>query len=318
MRGLTKTIKALRRIVMFIGAAFILVNAGTIPVAAQQLFASPEDAVKALSQATKAKDQNGLAAIFGPRIRDFVSGDQVADANEFEEFAARISKSIKFEKVNEQRVTLAIGEEEWPFAAPIIKVGNQWRFDTDAGVEEMLNRRIGMNESFAMSLCQAYAVAQFEYFNGEDWDGDQVSEYAQKISSSAGKHDGLFWETTSVDEEESPLGPLFAFAASDGYRASKGTTRSATPFYGYNFRVLFRQGASAPGGKFNYIINGNMIAGFAMVAYPATWGNSGVMTFIVNQEGRVYEKNLGLRTMAIAEAMTEYNPDVSWSLAEPE
>jgi len=286
--------------------------------AGQQLFASPNDALSALKAAVKSHDQAGLSAMFGPRIRDFVSGDAVMDKAFFEEFARSIDRSSKLEKVSDGEYTVLIGEDEWPFAAPIVKAGDKWRFDTDAGVEELLNRRIGFNEFFAANLCQAYAVAQFEYFNGDDHDGDQVSEYAQKISSSAGKRDGLYWVKAAEDEEESPLGPLVAYAATDGYTARAGTTQTAAPFYGYNFKVLFRQGPSAPGGKFNYIINGNMIAGFALVAYPATWGNSGIMTFIVNQEGRVYEKNLGPGTKAIAEAMTEYNPDVSWSLVDLE
>lgn len=313
--GKIKIIKTLRGLALMLGAAFILGNVSSVPVRAQQLFASPEDAVKALTQATKAKDHNALATIFGPRIRDFVSGDPVADANQFEEFAANIAKSVKFEKANEQRVTLVVGDDEWPFPAPLVRSGNQWKFDTDAGVEEMLNRRIGLNEFFAMNICQAYALAQYEYFNGDDQDGDQVSEYAQRISSSAGMRDGLYWEKASEDDD-SPLGELFAYAANDGYKAKKGTIQSAAPFYGYNFKVLYRQGPSAPGGKYDYIINGNMIAGFALVAYPATWGNSGVMTFIVNQEGRVYEKNLGPATKTIAEAMTEYDPDVTWSLVD--
>lgn len=313
--GTIKINKTVRGLALMLGAAFILGSVSSVQVRAQQLFASPEDAVKALTQATKAKDHNALATIFGPRIRDFVSGDPVADGNQFEEFAANIAKSVKFEKANEQRVTLVVGDEEWPFPAPIVRSGSQWKFDTDAGVEEMLNRRIGLNEFFAMNICQAYALAQYEYFNGDDQDGDQVSEYAQRISSSAGMRDGLYWEKTSEDDD-SPLGELFAYAANDGYKAKKGTIQSAAPLYGYNFKVLFRQGPSAPGGKYDYIINGNMIAGFALVAYPATWGNSGVMTFIVSQEGRVYEKNLGPATKTIAEAMTEYDPDVTWSLVD--
>lgn len=282
----------------------------------QQLFASPSEALSALKAAVGSNDQAALSAIFGPRIRDFISGDAVLDKTLFEEFARDMNRSSKLEEITEQEYLVLVGEDDWPFSAPIVKAGDKWRFDTDAGVEELLNRRIGMNEFFAMNLCQTYAVAQFEYFNGDDHDGDQVSEYAQKISSTAGKKDGLFWQKVADDEDESPLGELFAYAAADGYTARTGTTRSAAPFYGYNFKVLYGQGPSAPGGKFNYIINGNMIAGFALVAYPATWGNSGIMTFIVNQEGRVYEKNLGPGTKAIVEAMTEYNPDVTWSLVD--
>ncbi|MDM7921896.1 MAG: DUF2950 domain-containing protein [Pyrinomonadaceae bacterium] len=313
-----KLAKKFRYIGLMAGAALLFLSTNTVPVTAQQLFDTPADAARSLGQAVKAKDQKALSTIFGPRLANFISGDPVADANDFEQFSQRIAESVKFENSNGQRVLLLIGKEEWPFAAPIIKVGDRWRFDTDAGVEEVLNRRIGMNEFNAMNLCQVYAIAQFEYFNGNDWDGDQVSEYATKISSTKGTRDGLFWEMLSEDDDESPLGSLFAGAALDGYRGRAGTTWSAEPFYGYMFKVLYRQGPSAPGGRFNYIINGNMIAGFGLVAYPATWGNSGVMTSIVNQEGRVYQKNLGPRTKAIAEAMIEYNPDVTWSLADIE
>lgn len=296
--------------------AIVLAGGMTSRTLAQQLYASPEDAITALTTAVKAKDKAALGVIFGPRIKEFLSGDEVADTNQFSEFAANLAKGIKFDTASEQRVTLVIGEDDWPFAAPIIRSGSQWRFDTAAGIEELLNRRIGENELVSMLVCQAYAIAQFEYFNGDDHDGDQVSEYAQKIASSPGKMDGLYWPKESDDDDESPLGELFAYATAVGYKTGKGTVQTAAPFHGYNFKVLNRQGASAPGGKFDYIINGNMIAGFALVAYPATWGNSGVMTFIVNQEGRVYQKNLGPRTAAIAGAMTEYNPDVTWSLAD--
>jgi len=282
----------------------------------QQVFSSPQEAVNALEKSVKTRDQIGLATIFGPRIGGILSGDPVADRNGFEEFALNIGESSHLEQIGSDRFIVQIGPDKWPFAVPIVKTGAKWRFDTDAGIEELFNRRIGENEFAAISLCQMYAIAQFEYFNGDDRDGDQVSEYAQKISSSAGRKDGLYWARTSDDEEESPLGPLFAWAAFEGYTAKKGTVQSAAPFHGYRFKVVYRQGPSAPGGRFDYIINGNMIAGFALVAYPATWGNSGVMTFIVNQEGRVYEQNLGPATATIAQAMTEYNPDETWSLVD--
>lgn len=284
----------------------------------QQVFSSPEEAVKALKAAIKAKDTGALTILFGPRIRDFVSGDTIADKNAYDEFSARLGKSIKFETMTDKKATLVIGDDEWPFAAPLVKDGSQWRFDTDAGVEELLSRRIGKNEYGAMNVCAAYVLAQFEYFNLDDWDGDQVSEYAQKITSTPGQKDGLYWERSAADNKDSPLGKLFADAASEGYAAKTGTVKSATPFHGYYYKILFSQGASAPGGRFNYIINGNMIAGFALVAYPATWGNSGVMTFVVNQEGRVYQKDLGPRTGAIAAAMTQYNPDATWALSDVE
>jgi hypothetical protein len=286
--------------------------------AQQQLFSTPEEATRALVAATQAKDKDSLARIFGPRIKDMLSGDSVSDANDLSDLSAFISEGTKLEKESDQKVTLMVGDDKWPFPVSIIKAGTQWRFDTDNGIEEVYARRIGGNEIDATLVCKAYALAQYDYFNNGDWDEDQVSEYAAKLLSSPGKKDGLYWEVVG-DEEQSPLGPLVALAADEGYTRKKGTgTQTAAPFHGYYFKILTRQGSSAPGGAYNYTINGNMIAGFALVAYPAIWGNSGVMTFVVNQEGRVYEKNLGPRTAQIAGAMTEYNPDSTWMLTRDE
>ncbi|MGZ8842910.1 MAG: DUF2950 domain-containing protein, partial [Pyrinomonadaceae bacterium] len=273
---------------------------------AARIFPTPQAAVEAVVAAARAKDRNAMREIFGPDVQNLLSGDEVADNNSFEEFVTHVAEATSLEKQSEVKVTLLVGSDEWPFPIPLIKNGDGWSFDTKAGTEEILNRRIGRNEIAVQLISQAYAVAQYEYFNGEDQDADQVSEYAQKLISSAGQKDGLYWETVA-DDEPSPLGPLFALARKEGYtRKAQGAAQSAAPFHGYYFKILTRQGASAPGGAYNYIINGNMIAGFALVAYPATWGNSGVMTFVINQEGRVYEKNLGARTAQIAGAMTEY------------
>lgn len=285
-----------------------------------KVFSTPEQAVKAVADATKAKDRAALREIFGPDVKDLLSGDPVADANSFEEFAKNVAEATKIQKETDAKATLLVGSEEWPFPIPLVKKGDGWSFDTKAGTEEIHNRRIGKNEIAAILICQAYAVAQWEYFDGDDGDGDQVSEYAQKFGSSPGKRDGLYWQT-SPDDEPSPLGPLVAFARKEGYLKGKpvsGAAETANPFHGYYFKILVRQGTSAPGGKYGYIINGNMIAGFALVAYPATWGSSGVMTLVVNQEGRVYQKDLGPRTAQIAAAMTEYNPDSTWILVKDE
>ena len=304
-------------LVALIAIALCGVNV-TLAQTQQQLFSSPEEATRALVTATQAKDTGSLARIFGPRIKDLLSGDTVSDANDLSDLSAFISERTRLEKKSDQKVTLMVGNDEWPFPVPIVKSGDQWRFDTENGVEEVHARRIGGNEIDATLVCKAYALAQYDYFNDGDWDGDQVSEYAIRLLSSAGKKDGLYWEIVG-DEKQSPLGPLVARAADEGYTRKKGTgTQTAAPFHGYYFKILTRQGKSAPGGAYNYIINGNMIAGFALVAYPATWNNSGVMTFVVNQEGRVYEKNLGPRTTQIAAAMTEYNPDSTWILARDE
>jgi hypothetical protein len=308
--------RAARGVVFAFATACILLAVGSVAAQTQRSFTTPEDAVKALEAAVKASDRDALLSIFGPEVTGLVSGDQVADANDFIEFAANLEAKTRLEKDGDQKFTLLIGEDEWPFAVPIVKDGDAWKFDTKAGVEEVINRRIGANEIDAMLVCQIYAIAQKEYFDGGDWDGDQVSEYAQKIASEPGQKDGLFWEQVTEDDVESPLGPVFAYAAAEGYqRKGTGNTESGAPFHGYNFKILFGQGPSAPGGKYDYIINGNMIGGFALVAFPATYGNSGIMTFMINQQGRVYEKDLGPETAAKVAAMTTYDPDPTWSLS---
>lgn len=300
---------------------------GSLAVAAQQetqrqaekqtLFSTPEQAMKALVDAVMAKDRAALAAIFGPNAQQqLLSGDQVQDNHEMDEFAAAVNKSAKLEKVSDVKFTLAIGEHNWPFPIPIVKEGSQWRFDTQAGTEEILNRRIGENELSAILTCRAYVMAQWQYFTDADEDKDSVAEYAQKFVSSPGKRDGLYWETVE-GQKPSPLGSLVASARAEGYgKKDDSSAPKHAPYHGYYFKILTRQGAYAPGGKYNYIINGNMIAGYAVVAYPDKWGSSGVMTFVVNQQGRVYEKNLGPKTAQIASAMSEYNPDPTWTLVK--
>jgi hypothetical protein len=212
-------------------------------------------------------------------------------------------------------MVLEVGTNGWPFPIPLVKQASGWQFDTVAGKDELLNRRIGRNELEVLRVMRAYVDAQREYAT-QDRDGDEVLEYAQKLSSSPGKTDGLYWPM-ELNGEKSPLGPLVADAQDVGYFSngisSEGGPR---PFYGYLFKILTRQGKHAPGGKYDYIINGNMIGGFAMVAWPAEYGDSGVMTFIVNQQGRVYQKDLGKSTDKIAKKMRDYDPDSSWRLSE--
>jgi hypothetical protein len=287
----------------------------------QTRFATPEEAMRALVEAAKTKDHTAQAAIFGPETQEqMLSGDDVQDNQEMEEFAAAVDKSVKLEKVSDTKFILTIGEQNWPFPIPVVKEESQWRFDTQAGLEEIWNRRVGENELSTILACRAYVLAQWEYFTQEDVDNDGVAEYAQKFMSSPGKRDGLYWDTAE-GEKPSPLGSLVASARAEGYGGSDQTTDAATaqsrkPYHGYYFKILTRQGPHAPGGQYNYIINGNMIAGYAMVAYPDKWGSSGVMTFIVNQQGRVYEKNLGPETSQIAGAMIEYNPDPTWKFVK--
>jgi Skp family chaperone for outer membrane proteins len=298
-------------------------RAGSAPAdVKQQVFHSPEDATKALIDAAKTKDQVALAAVFGPEYATLRSGDEVQENKELEQFAAALDKSAHLQKNGDTRATLNIGEDNWPFPVPLVQQNGQWRFDTKAGMEELLNRRIGENELSAIGTCRAYVLAQWEYFTEGDHDNDGVAEYAQHFFSAPGTKNGLYWDTADGDKP-SPMGALVAAARAEGYSAGQHRNAAATqappqrhPFHGYYFRIIKAQGPHAPGGKYNYIINGNMIAGYALIAYPDKWGSSGVMTFIVNQQGRVYQKNLGLNTGKLAETITEYDPDTSWKLVK--
>jgi hypothetical protein len=290
--------------------------------AKQRVFTTPEEALRVLAEAVKADDQDELTAIFGPDREKLLSGDPVEDRKALEHFGASLDKAAKLEKVDDSKFTLLVGEKSWPFPIPIVKEGNGWRFDTAAGLDEILNRRIGRNELSAIMTCRAYVVAQWEYFTeARDTSKDGLAVYAQRFISTPGQRDGLYWETAE-GENPSPMGDLIAQARDEGYPAgaarTSGGARKHSPYHGYFFRILQRQGPHAPGGKFDYVINGNMIAGFALVAFPDKWGSSGVMTFIVNQQGRVYQKNLGPDTEKLARAMTEYDPDPTWQLvSEP-
>jgi Protein of unknown function (DUF2950) len=298
--------------------------------AAQEVFSSPQEAMSALVQAVEEKDQSALAKIFGPDYDQLRSGDPVEDNKDLNAFAAGLEQNAQLRKDSDAKYTVLAGKENWPTPIPIVNRGEDWVFDTKAGLEEILNRRIGENELSAITTCRAYVVAQWEYYTGDDGDHDGIAEYAQRFISTPGEHDGLYWET-SGDEKPSPLGQLVAEARAEGYgpqgqgaagqsktqpAESSASARPRHPYHGYYFKILTRQGPSAPGGKFSYIINGNMIAGYALIAYPAKWGSSGVMTFIVNNQGRVYEKNLGENTAKIAGSITEYNPDPGWKLVE--
>jgi len=283
--------------------------------AGEQQFATPEAAVSALETAAKSRDTNAIHAIFGPAGRDLVSPDAVQATQEFEVFVNRLSEKTELVRRSESNCVLQLGADPWPFPIPLVKADGQWSFDTEAGRQEVLNRRVGRNELGALAVCRAYVDAQREYA-GKDRNGDQVLEYAQRLRSTPGSHDGLYWPLRGGDEQ-SPLGPLIAAARVEGYRRqARIMTDEPSPYHGYYFKVLTKQGKHAPGGKYDYIINGHMIGGFALVAWPAEWGNAGVMTFIVNQQGKIYEKNLGPKTAALAKAMTRYEPDSSWSLVK--
>jgi hypothetical protein len=295
---------------------FGLATSPRIIAAQEEQFATPEQAVQALTAAVGTKDTNALNAIFGPELHSLVSADAVQASNRFALFAQRLSEKVALARPSDDRVILEIGHDAWPFAIPLVRRDGQWSFDTGAGREEILNRRIGMNELGTIRVCHAYVEAQREYA-GKNRDGDEVLQYAQHLRSTPGKHDGLYWHAGDGDEI-SPFGPLIAEAWGEGYhKESKIMNSPNAPYHGYYFKILTRQGPHAPGGKYNYIINGRMIAGFALVAWPEQWGNSGVMTFIVNQQGRIHEKDLGPKTASAARAMSAYDPDPTWKRAEP-
>jgi len=283
--------------------------------AKQKTFASPEEAVKALVEAMKAGDKAQLSAIFGPGAESVVSsGDEVVDKAERERFLKNYEEKNSLEKKGDDQVILQVGKDDWPLPIPIRKTGSAWSFDVKAGKEEILNRRIGRNELNVIDTLEAYVDAQREYA-AKDRDGDGVHPYAQKFRSTPGKKDGLYWEARE-GEEASPFGPLAAHAAREGYTKKSPKSGEKSPFHGYYFKILKAQGKHAPGGAYDYVVNGNMILGFGLVAYPAKYGSSGIMTFIVNQEGIVYQKDLGRDTAKKAEPMEKYNPDPTWRKVE--
>ena len=293
----------------------VLCLAGTFPASGQERFASSDDAIKALSTAVSNKDTNKIDLIFGPALKSLVSPDPVQSSNSFTVFRERFAQKVQPVQQSDSKIVLDLGADAWPFPIPLVKQDGQWFFDTAAGQEEILNRRVGRNELDTISVCHAYVEAQRDYAS-EDRLGDHVLAYAKQLRSTPGRHDGLYWHA-EPGEEVSPLGPLIAQARGEGYtHKTKIMTEAQVPYHGYFFKVLTCQGPNAPGGKYNYIINGRMIAGFALVAWPAQWGNSGVMTFIVNQEGRVFERNFGPKTDAIARKMKAYDPGPLWKPAE--
>ena len=294
----------LRQLVLALVLALPLAAAA----APQETFATPEAAVDALMAALKADSDPALVAIFGEDHKDLVlSSDRAASSATRAKILAAMQAFRVLQSPTPDRRVLVIGDEAWPVPIPIVRAGDRWRFATEEGEDEIVNRRIGGNERNAIYVARAYIDAQRAYA-ARDRDGDGVLQYAQKLGSTPGKHDGLFWAAdTAKGEEASPFGPLVAessaylkgHAAGDAYR-------------GYHFRILTRQGKDAPGGAFSYVINGRMLAGFALVAYPAEYGKSGVMTFIVSQNGKVYEKDLGKDSAALGAKMSTFDPGAGW------
>ena len=271
-------------------------------------FTSPNEAVNALINAVKQNDTQKLLAITGPEGEEIVSsGDEVADKAERTRFLEAFEAMHKLEQETPEKAILIIGKEKWPFPIPMVKAGERWHFDVAAGKEELLNRRIGRNELNVIKVMNAYVDAQREYAI-IDRDGDDVREFAQKLPSDEGKKDGLYWPAKE-GEEMSPMGPFIAKAREEGYRKKD---EGPPPYHGYYYKILKAQGASPPGGAYDYVVNGNMILGFGLLAHPAEYGASGIMTCIINQQGIVYEKDLGEETATIAEAMETYDPDETW------
>jgi hypothetical protein len=280
----------------------------------QKNFESPEEAVKALINAVRGDDTKELLTIFGPAGKEIIfSGDEVADKEGRKRFVKAFDEMNKLVNESDKKIILYVGNEDWPLPIPLIRKGKNWFFDTKAGKEEMLNRRIGRNELNAIQVCLAIVDAQREYAL-KDRNSDKVLEYAQRFISEKGKKDGLYWEARQ-GEEESPLGPLVAKAVKEGYGQRKSGDKP-TPYHGYYYKMLKAQGKNAPDGAYDYVVKGKMIGGFALVAYPAEYGNSGVMTFVVNHDGVVYQKDLGEETEKIAAAMKKYDPDKTWKKAE--
>jgi hypothetical protein len=280
--------------------------------AKQKYFASAEAGVEALMAALKANDVKAMLAILGPEARPLiVTGDPVADRREREQVVRDYEESHSLAMSGETKAVLQIGKDDWPMPIPLVKENDGWRFDTHAGKEEILNRRIGRNELAAIEVCRAYVDAQREYYLRNPG-REALHQYAQKFLSTKGKRDGLYWRTRD-GEEPSPLGPLIARAQGRGYVKAKDPQGKPLPYYGYYYRILKAQGADAPSGAYDYVVRGKMIGGFALVAYPANWGNSGVMTFIVNHDGVVYQKDLGPNTAALARIMTRFDPDSTWT-----
>ncbi len=297
---------------LWISLAFGLGSAQAVSAQApgQKTFNSAMEATDSLVTAVRNHDEAAMLAILGPSGRDLISsGDRVADQNHQDAFASKYRASHQF-AAGEGRTFLYIGPDNWPTPIPLKTSGSQWYFDTDYGKQEILYRRIGSNELNVINVCNAISDAQRDYYAALH-DGASEHQYAQKFRSTAGTQDGLFWQVKAGVQPESPLGPLVAEAASEGYQPH-ATGAPPHPFHGYLYRMPTSQGANAPGGARSYIIDGRMTGGFALVAYPVSYRDSGVMTFVVNQDGQIYQKDLGPNTDQIASEMMAYNPDATW------
>jgi hypothetical protein len=274
----------------------------------QKRFSSPDEASNAFANAARNNDEKGMLNILGPDGKQIVSsGDEIEDAQNRANFAERYQEMHRLVKEPDGAVVLYIGAKNWPTPIPLVNKGSSWYFDTDAGKKEILFRRIGRNEMSTIRVCQELVAAEREYHSAEH------AKYAQKIFSDEGQQNGLYWKVAE-GEPQSPIGPLVASAVAQGY--AKSGDGAPTPYRGYYYHILTRQGKNAPGGAKSYIVNGKMTGGFAFVAYPAEYRSSGVMTFIAGVDGVVYQKDLGKNTEVLAKGMKEYNPDSGWQKTE--
>ncbi|SDE44185.1 DUF2950 domain-containing protein [Paraburkholderia lycopersici] len=281
---------------------------------AQRAFRSPDEAAAALAAAWQGGSTESLLEIFGPQGEKLVrSGDPIAERLARERLASAYAEQHLLEAESDGKAQIVLGKNAWPYPVPLVKRRDGWVFDVKAGSEQILERRIGRNELDAIAVCGAYVRAQYDYA-ARDPAGTGLHEYARKVASTQGQHDGLYWPV-SGDSPESPLGPLVATAEAQGYGAASAAGQ--TPFHGYYYRILTRQGVHAAGGARDYFVDGHLTGGFALLAFPARYGDSGVMTFIVNESGIVFERNLGLDTASVAAHITQFDPDRSWKVVRP-
>jgi hypothetical protein len=280
----------------------------------QKTFTTPEKAIQVFIDSLKKNDTSTLKALFGPTSEKLISsGDPVADQYRRERFLAAYEDSRRLDREGKNKAFLVVGKHEWPFPIPLVMNKKRWRFDTEAGFQEMLNRRIGANELDTIQTCLAFIDAEAEYAMN-DYDGNDLHDYAAKFRSDPGKKNGLYWQT-GEGETPSPLGQLFAKAKAEGY-AEKKNGEGPSPYHGYLYRIMTGQGPHANGGAYDYMVKGNLLGGVALIAYPAQYGVSGVMTFIVNHDGVVYQKDLGSKTAEIASTMQLFDPGPEWKKVE--
>jgi len=287
--------------VLILGAATF-----AVPAQAQERFKTPQAAAAALIDAGKKNDNAALVKLLGPGHEALVQDDaDPAVADRRKQFLDQAEKLILYREDDKDQVTLVVGVEAYPFPIPLVRVGGKWQFDAEQGEQEIINRRVGLNELATISVLEDMVKAEFAYA-GESRDGSGVRQFARRFMSSEGKQDGLYW-VAAKDQPQSPLGPL---------AAAKGEAHPGSPYYGYHYRLLTKQGEHAPGGAYDYVINGRLLAGFAVLAYPAEYGETGVASFLVNHYGQVYQADLGAETEKTAEAMTAYDPGEGWSAVQ--